>query len=184
MGAAENKIIRRRILLALYETYQKHPHIMFSPKEMMDAADVTYDELRTNVFYLEERGFVECLKGFGTALFGAARLTAQGVDIVEDAAAFNELFPAAANSSVTPGDELSELFERISLEARMAPLGQDDIDSLTEEIEFVRRLASRKTAADRMDKIETLLGWIKASFDGNNAVLRDIDRLMELIREK
>ena len=183
MGVRENRVIRRRILLALYEAYRTHPHVMLSPREVMDAADVTHDELLRNIFYLEERGFVECLKGFGTTLFGAAKLTVQGVDVVEDEDTLNEVFPGGAEAPVTPADELSELFERIRTAARMAPLGQEDIDSLTEELEYVKRSLSRTRTPDRMNKIETFFGWISVSFDGNESVLRDIRRLTEIIRE-
>jgi DNA-binding MarR family transcriptional regulator len=172
------------MLLVLYDAYQTHPHLMLSPKEVMDAAGVTHDELVRNIFYLEEHGLVECLKGFGTALFGAAKLTAQGVDVVEDEEKLNELFPVEGEVPSRPADELSELFERIRIDARIAPLGQEDIDTLIDELEFIRRSLERTRTPERMRKIETLFGWITASFDGNESVLRDICRLMEIIREE
>jgi DNA-binding MarR family transcriptional regulator len=184
MDVSKNRVIRRKILLTLYEAYQTHPHTMLSPREVMDAAAVTHDGLLRNVFYLEERGFVECLKGFGTTLFGAAKLTAEGVDVVEDAQTLNELFPAEDAAPTGPADELTELFERIRIAALRAPLGQDDIDSLIEELEYLKRSLSRKTTPERMTKIETVLGWISASFDGDESVLQDITRLTELIRHE
>jgi hypothetical protein len=184
MNVSKNRAIRRRILLALYEAYQTHPHTMLSPREVMNAADVEYDGLLSNIFYLEERRFVECLKGFGTALFGAAKLTAEGVDVVENAATLNELFPSEGAAPVTPADELTELLERIRIAARMAPLGQEDVDALIDELEHVARSLSRKRTPNRMNKIETFLGWISAGFDGDESVLRDIRRLTELIRDE
>ena len=182
MSATENRAVRRKMLLVLYDAYQTHPHLMLSPKEVMDATDVTHDELVRNIFYLEEHGLVECLKGFGTALFGAAKLTAQGVDVVEDNERLNDLFPVEGGVPAGPSDELSELFERIRIDARNAPLGQEDIDTLTDELEFIQRSLERAQTPERMRKIETVLGWIGDSFDGNESVLRDIDRLIEIIR--
>jgi hypothetical protein len=184
MGVAENRAIRRRMLLTFYEAYQTHPHLMLSPKEVMDAANVTYDELLRNIFYLEEHGLIECLKGFGTALFGAAKLTAHGVDVVEDEQRLSELFPVDEDSHARPRDELSELLERIRTDARNAPLGQEDIDTLLDELEFIRKSLERTRTPERMQKIETLFGWVCASFDGNESVLRDIRRLIELIRDE
>lgn len=184
MDVIKNRNIRRRILLTLYDTYQTHPHSMLSPREVMDAAEVTYDGLLQNIFYLEERGFVECLKGFGTTLFGAAKLTAEGVDIVEDLKTLNELFPVQGTAPAAPADELTELFERVRIAALRAPLGQEDIDSLVEELEYVRASLSRTRTPERLTKIETFLGWISASFDGDESVLRNISRLTELIRDE
>lgn len=184
MSVTENRAVRRKILLALYEAYQTHPHLMLSPREVMDATGVTYDELPRNIFYLEERGLVECLKGFGTVLFGAAKLTARGVDVVEDDQALNELFPVNGATVLSPTDELSELFERIRIAARMAPLGQEEIETLTDELEYVRRSSSRTKTHERMTKIETVLGWIANGLDGNESVLRDMRRLLEIIREE
>jgi len=184
MGVAENRAVRRRMLLAFYEAYQTHPHLMLSPKEVMETADVTHDELLRNIFYLEEHGLVECLKGFGTALFGAAKLTANGVDVVEDEQKLSELFPVDEDGPAPPRDELSELLERISIDARNAPLGQQDIDTLIDELELIRKSLERTRTPERMKKIKTLFGWVRASFDGNESVLRDIRRLVELIREE
>jgi len=182
MNVAQNRAVRRQMLLVLYHAYQTHPHLMLSPKEVMDAAGVTHDGLVRNIFYLEEHGLVECLKGFGTALFGAAKLTAKGVDLVEDEEKLNALFPVGGAMPARPADELSELFEQIRIDARNAPLGQEDIDTLTDELEFIQRSLERTQTPERMRKIETVLGWIGDSFDGNESVLRDIDRLMEIIR--
>ena len=184
MSVAENRVIRRKILLALYEVYQSHPQAMLSPREVMDAADVTHDGLARNIFYLEEHGLVECLKRFGTRPFGAAKLTAKGVDIVEDENKLNELVPINGDAAAGPTDELAELFERIRTDARNAPLGREDIDSLIDELEFVQKLLTRAHTDERAEKIQTILGWICDSFDGNESVLRDIRRLAEILREK
>jgi hypothetical protein len=183
MDVRKNRAIRRKLLVALYEAYETHPHAMLSPREVMNAADVQYDGLLQNIFYLEERGFVECLKGFGTTLFGAAKLTAEGVDVVEDVQTLNELFPVEGAAPAGPADELTELLERVRIAALRAPLGQEDIDSLVEELEYVRGSLSRTRTPDRLNKIETFLGWISASFDGDQSVLNDIRRLTEIIRE-
>lgn len=184
MSATENRAIRRKILLALYEVYQNHPHAMLSPREVMDATGVTYDGLARNIFYLEEHGLVECLKRFGTTLFGAAKLTAKGVDIVEDESKLNELVPVDGETPAAPADELAELFDRIRTDARNAPLGKEDIDSLMDELDFLQRSVTRARTDERARKIETVLGWITASFDGNESVIRDLRRLIGIIRER
>ena len=184
MSVAENRAVRRKILIALYEVYQIHPQAMLSPREVMDAADVTHDGLARNIFYLEEHGLVECLKRFGTRPFGAAKLTAKGVDIVEDENKLNELVPINGDATEGPTDELAELFERIRTDARNAPLGQEDIDSLIDELEFVQKSLARAQTDERAEKIQTVLGWITDSFDGNESVLRDIRRLEEIVRER
>jgi len=150
----------------------------------MEAADVTHDGLARNIFYLEEHGLVECLKRFGTRPFGAAKLTAKGVDIVEDNNKLNELVPLTGDTAAGPKDELAELFERIRTDARNAPLGQEDIDTLIDELDFLRKSLTRARTDERAEKIQTVLGWISDSLDGNEPVLRDIRRLAEIIRER
>jgi len=184
MSVAENRAIRRKILIALYQVYQSHPQAMLSPREVMDAAGITHHGMARNIFYLEEHGLVECLKRFGTRPFGATKLTAKGVDIVEDKNKLNELVPVNDETPIGPADELEELFERIRTDARNAPLGQEDIDSLIDELEFLQRSLMRARTDERAEKIQTVLGWIADSFDGNDAVLRDIRRLAEVIHER
>lgn len=184
MSVAENRAVRRRILFALYEVYQINPQTMLSPKEVMEAAGITHDGLARNIFYLEEHELVECLKRFGTTPFGAAKLTAKGVDIVEDEHKLNELVPVKGQAPADPTDELAELFERIRTDAHNAPLGQEDIESLIDELEFLQKSLTRARTDERAEKIQTVLRWISDSFDGNESVLRDILRLTQLIQER
>jgi len=184
MSIAENRVIRRKILIALYEVYQSHPQAMLSPKEVMKAAGITHDELARNIFYLEEHELVECLKRFGTTPFGAAKLTAKGVDIVEDENKLNELVPVDGEAPAGTTDEVAELFERIRTDAHNAPLGREDIESLIDELDFLQKSIIRSRTDARAEKIQTVLRWISDTFDGNEPVLRDIRRLTELIQER
>jgi hypothetical protein len=184
MTVAENRLIRRKILIALYEVYQINPQTMLSPKEVIEAANITHDGLARNIFYLEEHELVECLKRFGTTPFGAAKLTAKGVDIVEDENKLNQLVPVNGQAAAGPTDELAELFERIRTDAHNAPLGQEDIESLIDELDFIQKSMARSRTDARAEKIQTVLRWISDSFDGNESVLRDIRRLTELVQER
>ena len=76
-----------------YELYQQHPYYRVTPKEFREAIEIGIQELNFNVIYLEEKGLLELQKPLEGDLFVGARITPDGIDLIEDQERFNELYP-------------------------------------------------------------------------------------------
>jgi hypothetical protein len=76
----------------LYEQYLADPLRMLTPEEMLEDDGLTRQTLATNSHYLHDRGYIEMLTGYNPPLFAAARISPQGIDLIENAERFRELF--------------------------------------------------------------------------------------------
>lgn len=77
----------------LYERFTEHPYHRITPKEFIEILDVTQKNLDFNIVYLEEKGFLELQKPLEGSIFVGARITSNGIDLVEDKKKFSALFP-------------------------------------------------------------------------------------------
>lgn len=86
-----NNEIRRKIIEELYNIYEKN-HLRNMPKgKLKDKIGVEYNELNRNVNYLKDKGYVTLIMGMGD--YYAAKITADGIDLIESPEEFNTLFP-------------------------------------------------------------------------------------------
>ena len=81
--------LRKKILELLYERFQEHPYNRITPKELVEITGVDLKTLHFNVVYLEEKGYLELQKPVDGTVFVSARITAEGIDLVEDVEHFN-----------------------------------------------------------------------------------------------
>ena len=79
---AQNKVLRRRILEQLYETWEKDPNVTVTPEDLLERLRISREDLRRNVAYLEAAGYVECMRAFGSTLFAGVAITVAGIDLV------------------------------------------------------------------------------------------------------
>lgn len=106
MSEDHTKSTRKEILNILYTQYLRDPMKMLTPDDMLgDTLD--RERLAPNVHYLHERGFVELLVGYNAPLFAAVRIAPDGIDLIEDAHRFTQMFSSQgavtdAVSSETP----------------------------------------------------------------------------------
>ena len=184
-----NRKVRRRLLITLYETYQRDPHAVLTPAELEQNAGLTRDDIMRNIFYLEERGFVKCMKRYGSSLFAAVRISTLGIDLVEDEARLAGLFGTvtgrsadscsseyAEEVSVDSGHAVRAIYAAVcsmNLDSEMRHAVLDDVRSLEFEL---RRPYDRR----RPEKIERLLDWIEEALDG--VQITELDLLRGLIR--
>lgn len=181
-----NREVRRKILVQLYKTYEQDPHAVLTALELEQSAELTRDQILRNVFYLEERGFVECMKRYGSRLFAAVLITPEGIDLVEDPARLAALFGILVDGSADAGDTsvssvdwagaVREMYVAVckaSLDTEMRHAVLDDVRSLEFEM---RRPGSRR----RPQKIKCLLDWIEQALADNH--LREIDLLRGITR--
>ena len=108
-GAEPSPIeLRRCILGLLYELFREHPYAAVELRQIEEDSRVDVKALNWNLVYLEKCGLVE----LGTAvqcppyIASAVSLTARGIDLVEDAALFEERFPRPDPGRKVDGHDL------------------------------------------------------------------------------
>jgi len=98
----DNNKIRRDILEILYNWFKKNPY-SFLPREVLMIVIYNSKGLESNIVYLEEKGYVELKKALSTQFIGA-RITAKGIDLIENESEFNIKFPIRQNITHIEGD--------------------------------------------------------------------------------
>ncbi len=98
----DNNEIRRAILENLYNWFKENPY-SFLPRELLLLAIYNSKGLESNIVYLEEKGYVELKKALDTQ-FISSRITAKGIDLIENESEFNNKFPIRQNITHIEGD--------------------------------------------------------------------------------
>lgn len=91
MDPITSKATRRLILMILYRQYLADPLRMLTPEEMLEEDGLTRQTLAANAHYLHERKYIELLTGYNPPLFAAARISPEGIDLIEDRDRFREI---------------------------------------------------------------------------------------------
>jgi hypothetical protein len=100
--------IRRRILEMVFERFKEHPYYRITPKAFKEELDISLQQLYFNAAYLAEKGYIDLQIPLEGAFFVGARITAKGIDLVEDTLQFDIMFPQADTIS-TPENIMAEL---------------------------------------------------------------------------
>jgi hypothetical protein len=185
-GTHGNREVRRAILNHLYETYTLDPHAVLTPQQLEQGAKLTRDEVMRNIFYLEERGFVECMKRYGSRLFAAARIAPDGIDLVEDNVRMAALFGTVVDAPAAAGDTDAAPVDGLETVRRMyiAVFARDlDTETRHAALEDVRSLEfemRRPHDRRRAQKIECLLDWIEQAL--GDVHLTETDLIRGLVR--
>lgn len=90
----ESLRVRRRVMEALYALFREYPYALIELSHLQDACGVEAQTLNWNMVYLEKCGYLELDKSGDCPPFVActASLTAAGIDLIEDTAAFQRRF--------------------------------------------------------------------------------------------
>lgn len=99
---SENRIaeylqLRRRILSLLYAFFQEFPYGAMELRQIKETCGTTAGLLNWNLVYLEKSGYAALDRSPDCPPYVAcsASITADGIDLVEDPARFNNRFPSA-----------------------------------------------------------------------------------------
>ncbi|RKX71729.1 hypothetical protein DRP53_00655 [candidate division WOR-3 bacterium] len=126
--------LRRQILRLLYEKFQEHPYHRILAKEFCEIIGVPLQRLDYNMIYLEEKGYVELQKPREGDVFISARITAKGIDLVEDDFEFDLRFRKdQIEKKADPIHRLEEL-KRDVARSRPRSLTKDDLLAEIEEL--------------------------------------------------
>ena len=159
------KQARRRLMSILYERYQQDPLEMLVPEDFLGPEGVQREELVANIHYLADRKLVELMIGYNPPLFAAARITADGIDLVENRFLFNLRFPPELGEVEEAFAEVPALVERLAEEAEFAPIDGEARMALLRDIQFLRDEVARPVHRWRREVIETALGWITGAVE-------------------
>jgi hypothetical protein len=177
MDVRHPKQVRRKVLIGLYEQYRADPLNMLTPEEVMAASDITREELIGNIYYLQDRGLVELMTGYAPPLFAAARLTADGVDLVENRFEFDRRFPPALDELEDRAAILPHLLEKLAWEADFVALDGEARHALQRDVQYLRDELARPARVWRVQVITAVLTWIEERFDTPEAHLPSVGEL-------
>jgi hypothetical protein len=182
MEIQEAKAIRRRLLKFLYARYAERPLEMIGPRDFEDAFDFPDDALAFNMHYLHDSGLVELMMGYHPRMFNAARITAAGIDVVENHHEFNRRFPPLPSDSESPLNRLPALLEQLYEEADLTSLDRDRRQGLQRDIQYLRDEVARPADACRNMVIRRVLEWITEPFDDPEEALPSLGEIRQVLR--
>jgi hypothetical protein len=175
------KGVRRRLLMKLYEAYFKNPLDMLSPQDIMEDGVLTREDLLSSVYYLSDRQLIEMMIGYNPPMFAAARITAKGIDLVENHYEFNLMFPPDADEATTETVELPILVERLVEEADFSALDGEARKCLLRDVQYLRDELSRPESRWRLHVITSLIEWIEGPFKGHDEGLPSLAKIREIL---
>jgi len=174
--------VRRVLLERLYERYMHDPLDMIVPADLLEDGIISRENLIPNIHYLHDRGLVELMLGFSPPLFDGARITADGIDLVENASEFGLRFPGALSENEAASAGVPVLMERIVEEADLCALDGEARRALLRDIQYLRDEIARPVHRWRPNVIIAVLGWIEAHFSDTGERLPSYEKLRALLK--
>lgn len=156
------KSVRRVLLTTLYQAYFQDPLNVLGPEDFLDHDEVDRDALIANMHYLGDRGLVELKMGYQPPLFASARITADGIDLVENEFEFELRFPAGMNAAELTVVSVPYIVERLVEEADLSPLDGEIRRALIRDVQYLRDEIARPANRWRNEVIESVLEWLEA----------------------
>ncbi len=183
MHTPHPKTIRRKLLLFLYERYLQNPLEMFSPTDFLEHGEFQRTELMVNMHYLGDRQLAEVMVGYNPPMFDAARITANGIDLVENRFELDRLFPPRPDELESQTASLPLLLEKLVAEVDFAPLDGEARHSLLRDVQFLREELMRPVDRWRIHVIEQVSTWMAANFETPQEVLPSLEAIRAILRE-
>lgn len=177
------KRVRRRLLKLLYDRYMADPLDMMAPEDFIQDHSLAREELLPNMYYLHDRGYVEVMRGYNPPMFAAARITANGIDLVENRFEFNLRFPPAPDELEEAMAAVPVLLERLVEEADLSPLDGEARQALLRDVQYLRDEVARPSARWRTHVVRHVISWIEGRFEEPEKVLPSLPPLKDALRE-
>jgi hypothetical protein len=183
MTTPHPKSIRRRLLALLYEQYQKDPLNMLNPEDFLALEGIDRNNLVFNIHYLHDRQLVELMIGYSPPMFAAARITADGIDLIENQFQFDLRFPPMPNEMEEATAEIPTLIERLIEEAELAPLDGEARQCLLRDVQILRDEIARPAERWRQSVLTSVMSWIAAPFDEVGETLPTFTKIATLLKD-
>ena len=93
--------LRRCVISRLYEWFKQYPLASIELLQLSEACEADAETLNWNLAYLEKKGWIDLDLSIDCPPFIActAGITAEGIDLIEDAAAFEAQFSLLSKDS-------------------------------------------------------------------------------------
>jgi hypothetical protein len=184
MSAKHPKSVRRRLLEMLYEVYMRNPLEMLDPEDVLADGTVAREDLISNAYYLSDRGLIELMPSYSPPMFAAIRITADGLDLVENEFEFNLRFPAAFGSLEASAANIPHIIEKLVEEADFSELDGENRRCLLRDVQYLRDELSRPAERWRGEVIRTVIRWIDAQFENASKELPSLSQLRLALKGK
>lgn len=181
MDELHPKLIRRRILLKLYKAYLSDPLDMPTPSDLVEDGEIPRENLKANAYYLHDRGLAEVLTGFDASGFAAARITADGIDVVEDYFEFNRRFPPEPTDLELATSEIPALIEQLYAETEQSSLDGEARRCLLRDADYLRDEVARPAERWRIKVLMEVMQWIQDHFKGETDELPSLKRIQDVL---
>ncbi len=182
MTTTHPKSVRRRLLTVLYERYLKDPLEMLTPEDVLTESMVPKTDMLPNMHYLGDKGYVELMMGYNPPSFAAVRITAKGIDLVENRYEFNLHYPPRPGDIEETFASVPALMEKLVEEADFAPLDGEERKCLLRDVMYLRDELARPATRWRAPVIETVMAWIEGYFEKPEETLPVMAELRDAIR--
>lgn len=162
----------------------RDPNDMLTPEDFLDSVEgLERPDLMSNAYYLRDRGFAEVMMGYNPPMFAVARITATGIDVVEDRYEFDLRFPPDISEAECAAAGVPTLMEKLVAEADFSALDGEARKCLLRDAQFLREEIARPVVRWRQDVIETVLGWMARNFETPHEALPSLGAFREAVRK-
>jgi hypothetical protein len=183
MEESHPKLVRRFLLERLYQRYMRDPLDMVPPGDFLEDEAITRENLIPNIHYLHDRGLVELMLGFSAPMFDGARITADGIDLVENISQFGLSFPCLLSDDEALTAGIPVLIERLLEEADLCALDGEGRHTLIRDIQYLRDELARPVRRWRIEVLSAALDWIEGHFEDGEESLPSYRELRALIED-
>ncbi|HPU97293.1 MAG TPA: hypothetical protein PLO53_04970 [Candidatus Hydrogenedentes bacterium] len=180
---ARHKTLRRALLEYLYVRYRQNPVGMVEPADLLEHIPTDKDLLAFNMHYLADHGWVELLRGYAPPLFTAARITATGIDLVENPGRFNRILPPSRSEQEdSPEGALPVIVDTLCEESLYAQVDAEQRDTLDMDLAYLRAELARSSARRRPELIYSIINAMATVRNMDPQALPSLEKLRELLR--
>tara|TARA_R110001592_G_scaffold36141_3_gene122011 strand:+ start:311 stop:883 length:573 start_codon:yes stop_codon:yes gene_type:complete len=177
MNTVHHKATRRAILEILYDAYLEDPLRMVEPEPFYLHPSIDRKTIVPNMHYLYDRKLVEMMMGYTPPMFSAVRITAAGVDLVEDRYTFNLQFPPEPEAGGIGETAIPYLVEQLIAQGDLSPLDGWVRRQLLGDIQYLRNELSQSKDHWRPEVIGALLDWITLRHEASGGALSAVVHL-------
>lgn len=158
---------------------------MLSPTDILDYGTIESKDLIPNAYYLHDRNLIELMIGYNPPSFAATRIAPSGIDLYEDPAKFDKLFPPKlATESPTTADIITVILQ-LAEEAELSSMSGQARKWLLNDINILREELTQPENYWRADKILARLQWLDGFFmHEENVSLPALETLKTILHEK
>ncbi len=160
MNPLIHKSIRRTLLLTLYERYMANPVEMVEPALFLEDGTLDKHFLLVNMHYLSDRGLVELMLGYDPSTFAAVRITAKGIDLVENQFELDRQFPPHPDAAEQGAADLPMLIERLQEDVDLCDLDGVARRALLDDVAYLRNEIARPATRWRLQVVRSVLDWM------------------------